>query len=304
MPKHLPLRHVILGPGEPDKKTQGLIDFSKRIPESFGGAAKQLKLSLPDSAAVTPALCKDFMDKAGCTSADTPASAKEKMQNCRHAEFDSAMKDIYQFDSAMKGIYQFHYGDAKNYSDILSLRSGDLGATGVHSSVFAGIFTNLPDSQSLNAIKGASIGVLASSFSDDAKAMAGVFSRLGGNGIGILANKFIGNDVKFGEVEGISHISPSFTLSYLAPLSKFDYELVQIFRGIASSPANASNYAAFKLKSSEDLGERFIYVHHLLASGLHDEGGSLKIVSNSSQTPRFFHTISAWQARAAHWLPH
>jgi len=224
MQSTLPFRYKICGPGEPDKKTQGLIDFSKRIPATFKGKAKPLRLSLPDSASVPPKICKDFMDKAGCNQNDDETSAKNKMQNCQYAPFDNAMTETYRF----------HFDGIECRSIAFSVRSGDLGASGVHSSEFIMVNTTHSESQTCDDIKNASINVLASSFSGDAKAMAPVFLELGGNGIGILTQPFLWWERKFEGVAGLTHISPAITLSFLAPLMNSDYGLVQAFHGIAS----------------------------------------------------------------------
>ena len=253
----LPFRYKVFGSGEPDKKTQGLIDVSRRIPATFAGKAKPLRLSLPDSASVSPALCKDFMDKAGCTQKDDEASAKNKMQNCKHVHFDEAMNGIYQFHSEGKG----------RYSSAFSVRSGDLGASGVHSSEFITINTNSSDAVNCGGIKGASINVLASSFTGDAKAMAPVFSKLGGNGIGILTQLFIGNEKKFEGVAGLTHISPAITLSYLAPLANSDYGLVKAFHGMASKP-DGKNRGEPAILANKNFGSHLKAAYRFPAYGM------------------------------------
>ncbi|MFA6328190.1 MAG: hypothetical protein WCY41_01975 [Candidatus Micrarchaeia archaeon] len=51
-----------------------------------------------------------------------------------------------------------------------------------------------------------------------------------------MSNTFLSSDLKTSDSGGASHESPSFTLSYLAPLPSSDYSIYQLFRGIAVKP--------------------------------------------------------------------
>jgi len=215
----------------PDNKTQGLIDFSRTMPSEFSGKANPLRLSLPDSAAITPALCKEFMDKAGCIQNDNEKSAKEKMMNCDSPAFKEAIKQGYRFQGEANGFT----------SGWLAVRSGDLGASGLLSTEIFAISGAYPESDLVDAIRSEAINVLASSFSDDAKAMAPMFSSLGGRGVGILVNPFYEREMGISHEGRCTHVAPSFTLSYLAPIKNSEYSLFQIFHGIASKPEGGSN---------------------------------------------------------------
>ncbi|MFA6908025.1 MAG: hypothetical protein WC263_04320 [Candidatus Micrarchaeia archaeon] len=239
-----PLKVNVFGPGSPGGKTRELVDFSSKANGLLVKVdGKELVINMPPTTAVSPEFCKKFMESAGCNKNDTPETAKEKM-----------LAQIKGLNGAADCIIDTLI--EKNSVRPLSMRSDDLGGTGVLDTEFVNV-NAIRKIETREWLATAMINVLASSFSPNAVA---VRERMDARGIdtalGICANPVCAGEYEMNPgADGLAALArgPTLSMTYLAPIDSLNYSVWYVAHGMAVLPEEAKRSHTHFYSTGEEL---------------------------------------------------